>query len=85
MINGEPEPPDFPRRFATTRFEQRDYDLSGVAAARLKSPSHRCTQSPTTTKLYDRTNDEITLDEIERMSYFCTVEKRRNGVQPARN
>jgi hypothetical protein len=28
-------------------------------------------ESPRTTKLYDRTGDEITLDEVERMVAFC--------------
>jgi hypothetical protein len=35
----------------------------------VKSPAHPgYPQSPRTTKLYDRTNDQISLDEIERIA-----------------
>jgi hypothetical protein len=30
-------------------------------------------ESPHTTKLYDRTDDEITLDEVERIKIRCVV------------
>jgi hypothetical protein len=30
-------------------------------------------ESPRTTKLYDRTGDEITLDEVERITIWCPI------------
>jgi hypothetical protein len=50
---------------------------TNVSQGRLSEAGERCTienaqaqaiESPRTTKLYDRTSDEITLDEVERIA-----------------
>jgi hypothetical protein len=41
--------------------------ISRLAAAR-ECPGHCSARSLRTTKLYDRTGDEITLDEVERIT-----------------
>ena len=42
--------------------------LRSVHAARLHAQQIAAHESPRTTKLYDRTSDQITLDEIERIA-----------------
>jgi len=44
------------------------HDTAPVVAPLAGAKTHMNSESPRTTKLYDRTGDEITLDEVERIA-----------------
>ena len=56
------------RIFAATRFGRPGSRPISITAVRLENAQLMAAhESPRTTKLYDRTGDEITLDEVERI------------------
>jgi hypothetical protein len=50
---------------AATRSRQPGLENGGTIEKAQQIAAH---ESPKTTKLYDRTNDQVTLDEIERIA-----------------
>jgi hypothetical protein len=50
---------------AVLRHAKRSYFYHGLIGSAQAIAAH---ESPRTTKLYDRTSDEITLDEVERIA-----------------
>ena len=60
--------PASPRRSLAIRFGHVDYRFLGNKVALETAQKIAAHESPRTTKLYDGTDDQLTLDEIEKIS-----------------